>query len=178
MDFKDRGLGLKHRKHTVHHQGTCVWTGWRHVLMSPEEKTLTTKHKGFWWSSWIKGRWNMELMVPSFAAFDGNTLSTGCFCQRLISDRWWWGWWGCVSPSDIYKGSCLCLVWLSVEVQLTYKPTRERNAANNRNRNLIRSMQNTGGGADHLLEEDVFSGSSLKTTVVEMLHRKLQRPLD
>uniref|UniRef100_A0AAQ5ZB26 Attractin-like 1a n=1 Tax=Amphiprion ocellaris TaxID=80972 RepID=A0AAQ5ZB26_AMPOC len=24
MDFKERGLGLKHRKHTVHHQGTCV----------------------------------------------------------------------------------------------------------------------------------------------------------
>uniref|UniRef100_A0A672H204 Attractin like 1 n=1 Tax=Salarias fasciatus TaxID=181472 RepID=A0A672H204_SALFA len=23
-DFKDRALGLKHRKHTVHHQGTCV----------------------------------------------------------------------------------------------------------------------------------------------------------
>lgn len=26
MDFKERGLNLKHRKHTVHHQGTCVWT--------------------------------------------------------------------------------------------------------------------------------------------------------
>ncbi|XP_029691394.1 attractin-like protein 1 isoform X5 [Takifugu rubripes] len=24
MDFKERGLNLKHRKHTVHHQGTCV----------------------------------------------------------------------------------------------------------------------------------------------------------
>uniref|UniRef100_A0A8D3E264 Attractin-like 1a n=1 Tax=Scophthalmus maximus TaxID=52904 RepID=A0A8D3E264_SCOMX len=24
LDFKERGLGLKHRKHTVHHQGTCV----------------------------------------------------------------------------------------------------------------------------------------------------------
>lgn len=24
MDFRERGLGLKHRKHTVHHQGTCV----------------------------------------------------------------------------------------------------------------------------------------------------------
>ncbi|TKS85978.1 Attractin-like protein 1 [Collichthys lucidus] len=24
MDFKERGLGLKHRKHNVHHQGTCV----------------------------------------------------------------------------------------------------------------------------------------------------------
>ncbi|KAL3050710.1 hypothetical protein OYC64_012682 [Pagothenia borchgrevinki] len=24
MDFKERGLGLKHRKHFVHHQGTCV----------------------------------------------------------------------------------------------------------------------------------------------------------
>uniref|UniRef100_A0A8C7Z3L4 Attractin-like 1a n=1 Tax=Oryzias sinensis TaxID=183150 RepID=A0A8C7Z3L4_9TELE len=24
LDFKERGLGLKHRKHIVHHQGTCV----------------------------------------------------------------------------------------------------------------------------------------------------------
>ncbi|XP_029376547.1 attractin-like protein 1 [Echeneis naucrates] len=23
-DLKERGLGLKHRKHTMHHQGTCV----------------------------------------------------------------------------------------------------------------------------------------------------------
>ncbi|TNN34258.1 Attractin-like protein 1 [Liparis tanakae] len=24
MDFKERGLGLKYRKHTVLHQGTCI----------------------------------------------------------------------------------------------------------------------------------------------------------
>lgn len=31
LDFKERGLGLKHRKHIVHHQGTCVWTKRQHI---------------------------------------------------------------------------------------------------------------------------------------------------
>lgn len=35
MDFKERGLNLKHRKHTVHHQGTCVWTGYPRSNTNP-----------------------------------------------------------------------------------------------------------------------------------------------
>lgn len=67
MDFKERGLNLKHRKHTVHHQGTCVWTWYpwgktarptismeedftSHLLMTVVRGTLIGP---FWTSSWV-----------------------------------------------------------------------------------------------------------------------------